>query len=200
MSKKFLPAALLAASLVAAPAFADASVLVVDFNQVFQSSAAAQSGLSQIHSKYDAAFNQRKAAFQSAATAYNSQVEAVQKATKPGTQPTATPALQQAGQRAQEARDQLEAMQDEVNQVSQYIRAQIIDKAGPVAEQIRNERKASVVISKEATLASDPSADITSVLIQRLNTSFATPSITLPQQGAPAAGATPAPARPTQGR
>jgi Skp family chaperone for outer membrane proteins len=201
--KSALFAATAAASLAAAPAFADTSVLVVDFGQVFQNSAAGKSGTAQLAAKYQPLVTQRQNAFNTAAQSYNAQVEAVKKATKPGTQPAITPALQQAGERAQDARDSLEQLQTEVNQVAGYVRSQIVDRAGPIAEQIRAERKAAVVISKDGTLAADPANDITTTLTQRLDASFPTPSITPPQ--APA-GAAPAPGtaaptgRPTQGR
>lgn len=194
--KSALLAATAAASFVAVPALADSSVLVVDFNQVFQNSAAAQSGTSQLRTKYDARLTQLRNAFNSSATSYNSQVEAAKKVAKPNTPlpPATQQSLQQAGERAQQAQDQLQQLQDEVNQTASYVRSQIVDKAGPVAEQIRAERKAGVVISKEAALASDPANDITSTLIQRLNTAFPTPSITPPAQpaGAPATSTAPA--------
>src|SRR5262249_19079810 len=141
-----------AASFAAIPALADSSVLVVDFDQVFQNSAAAKSGTQQLRTKYDTQLNQRRTAFQSAAQAYNSQVESAKKVAKPGTPiPAATQtALQQAGERAQAAEQALQDLQQEVNQSAAYVRQQIIEHAGPVAEQIRAERKAAVVTSKDA--------------------------------------------------
>lgn len=196
MFKSAMLAATAAMSFAAVPALAaDAgATLVVDFDQVFQNSAAGRSATSQIQAKYQPLGAQRKAAFDSAVAAYNAQVEAVKKATKPGAQPTPTPALQQAGERVQQAQDSAEQLNQEVNQVVGYVRSQIVDHARPVAEQIRAERKASVVISKDAALASDPANDITSALVQRLDTAFPTASITPPQQ--PAAGAAAAPANP----
>ncbi|MDB5738710.1 MAG: OmpH family outer membrane protein [Sphingomonas bacterium] len=187
--KSALFAATAVASLVAVPAFAADGVLVVDFAQVFQNSAAGKSGTSQLTAKYQGIVTQKQNAFNAAAQSYNSQVEAARKVAKPNTPlPAATQqAVQQAGERAQDARDQLDQTQQEVNQVAAYVRSQIVEKAGPVAEQIRAERKAAVVISKDAALASDPADDITTTLVQRLDASFTTPSIIPPQQGAPAA-------------
>lgn len=196
MFKSAMLAATAAMSFAAVPALAaDAgATLVVDFDQVFQNSAAGRSATSQIQAKYQPLGAQRKAAFDSAVAAYNAQVEAVKKATKPGAQPTPTPALQQAGERVQQAQDSAEQLNQEVNQVMGYVRSQIVDHARPVAEQIRAERKATVVIPKDGVLASDPAADITSTLVQRLDTAFPTASIVLPQQ--PAGGAAAAPANP----
>ncbi len=200
MFKSAMLAATAAVSFTAVPVIAadNSTTLVVDFDQVFQNSAAGKGAQAQIAAKYQPIGAQRKAAFDSAVATYNAQVDAVKKATKPGTEPQATPALQQAGQRVQQAQDAAEQLNQEVNQVAGYVRSQIVDHARPVAEQIRGERKASVVISKDSALASDPAADITTVLIQRLDTSFPTASITPPQQAA----GQPAPANPRapQGR
>jgi Skp family chaperone for outer membrane proteins len=187
--KSALFAATALASLVAVPASAADGVLVVDFAQVFQNSAAGRSGTSQLTAKYQGIVTQKQSAFNAAAQSYNTQVEAARKLAKPGVQPPAATmqAVQQAGERAQDARDQLDQTQQEVNQVAAYVRSQIVEKAGPVAEQIRAERKAGVVISKDAALASDPADDITTTLVQRLDASFTTPSIVPPQQTAPAA-------------
>lgn len=188
MFKSALFAATAAVSLAAVPALADSSVLTVDFDQVFQNSAAGKSGSQQLSAKYNPILQQRQGELKTAVDAYNAQVEAIKKATKPGAQPTPTPALQQAGQRAQQAQDGVQDVEQEVNQLAGYVRSQIIEKARPLAEQIRAERKAAAVISKDAALASDPSNDVTTTLIQRLDASFTTPSIVPPQQqGAPAA-------------
>lgn len=197
--KSALLVATAAASFAAIPALADSSVLVVDFDQVFQNSAAAKSGTQQLRTKYDTQLNQRRTAFQAAAQAYNSQVESAKKAAKPGTPiPAATQnALQQAGERAQAAEQSLQDLQQEVNQSAAYVRQQIIEHAGPVAEQIRSERKAAIVTSKDATLASDPANDITTTLVQRLDASFPTPSIAPPQQAAAPTGTS---TKATQGR
>ena len=195
MTKLFqsaLLAATAAASLAAAPALAaDPATLVVDFDQVFQNSAAGKSGTAQLAAKYQPIINQRQAAFTAAAQSYNTQVDAAKKAAKPGVQPpqATITSIQQAGERAQQAQTALQQTQEEVNNVAGYVRSQIIDHAGPVAEQIRSEKRAAVVISKSATLASDPAGDITTTLTQRLDAAFPTPSIALPQQGAGAAPA-----------
>jgi Skp family chaperone for outer membrane proteins len=189
--KSALFAATAAVTFAAVPALADASVLVVDFDTVFQNSAAAKSGTQQLRAKYDAQLTARRNAFQAAAQAYNSQVETAKKTAKPGTPiPAATQtALQQAGEKAQAAEQSLQDIQQEVNQTAAFVRQQIIEHAGPVAEQIRGERKAAAVVSKDSTLASDPANDVTTVLVQRLDAAFPTPSIVVPQQGAAPAGA-----------
>jgi Skp family chaperone for outer membrane proteins len=187
MFKLSAAAALLATA--AAPAFA-ATVLTVDFNRVFSDSAAAKSGTSQLHTKYDAQIQQRNTALQTAAQAYQTQVNAARAAAKPGVQPSQATltAVQQAGEKAQAAQDAREQLDQEVQTVGRYIQSQIVQKVTPIAEQIRNERKAEVVVPSGGVLASDPANDITALVIQRLDASFPNPSITLPTQPAPAQG------------
>jgi len=199
--KSALFAATAAVSLVAVPALAAESgaVLNVDVDQMFQNSAAGKSGSQQLSAKYNPVLQQRQTELNTAITTYNAQVTALKAATKPGAQPQPTPAFLQARDRVQAAQDAVQEVEQGVNQLAGYVRTQIIDHARPVAEQIRAERKATAVIAKDSALAADPANDITSTLVQRLDASFTTPSITPPQQAA----GTPAPStssKPTQGR
>ena len=186
MLKLSAAAALLVAT--AAPALA-AGVLTVDFSRVFAESAAAKSGNTQLHAKYDTQLQQRNTAFTTAAQSYQTQVNAIRAATKPGTQPApaSVTAANQAGEKAQAAQDALNQLDQEVQTVGRYVQSQIVEKVTPIAEQIRVERKAEVVVPKGSVLASDPANDITALIIQRLDAAFPNPSITLPTQ-APATG------------
>jgi Skp family chaperone for outer membrane proteins len=199
MFKSALFAATAAVSFVAVPALAaDSAVLTVDVDQMFQNSAAGKSGSSQLSAKYNPVLQQRQTELNTAITAYNAQVNTLKAATKPGTQPQPTPAFLQARDRVQAAQDAVQEVEQAVNQLAGYVRSQIIEHARPAAEQIRAERRASAVIDKGSALASDPAADITSTLVQRLDASFTTPSITPPQQAAAPAPSTSS--KPTQGR
>jgi len=185
MLKISAAAALLAAT--AAPALAAGDVLTVDFNKVFTDSNAAKSGTQQLHAKYDTLMQQRATAFQTAAQAFQTlqtQVQAIKAPAKPT--PAQESSLQQAYQRAGAAQESAQQLDQEVQAVGRYVQSQIVDHVAPIAEQIRAERKADVVVSKNSLLASDPAADITAVVIQRLDTAFPNPSITLPAQQAPA--------------
>jgi Skp family chaperone for outer membrane proteins len=193
-------ATLLAAT--AAPALAAGNVLVIDFNRVFGESAAGKSGTAQMKTKYDATLQQRQTAFQTAAQSYQTQANAARAAAKPGvaTPPATVNAINQAGDRAEAAQQQLQLLEQEVQNVGRYVQSQIVDHVTPIAEQIRAERKADVVLPKGSVLAADPADDVTTLAIQRLDASFPNPSITLPTQGQAPAAAQPA-ARPAgQGR
>lgn len=187
MLKLSAAAVLLAAT--AAPAFAAGEVLTVDFARVFQESAAAKSGNSQLHAKYDALIQQRQTAFNTAVQAYNAAASAAQ-AVKAPAQPTPAQiaAARSAGERAQAAQDSLQQLDQEVQAVGRFVQSQIVDHVTPLAEQVRGERKADVVVPKGSVLAADPANDVTTLVIQRLDASFPNPSIVLPAAPAPAAG------------
>jgi Skp family chaperone for outer membrane proteins len=185
---KFSAAAVLLAA-TAAPAFAAGEVLTVDFSRVFQESNAAKSGNSQLHAKYDALLQQRQTAFNTAVQAYNAAAAAVQAVKAPAKpSPAQITAGQQAGERAQAAQDALQQLDQEVQAVGRFVQSQIVEHVTPLAEQVRNERKADVVLPKGSVLASDPANDVTTLMIQRLDASFPNPSIILPAAPAPAAG------------
>jgi len=187
MLKLSAAVALLAAT--AAPAFA-ASVLTVDFNRVFTDSAAAKSGVAQLRAKYDAQIQQRNTAFQQAVQSFQTlqnQLQAIKAPAQPT--PAQRTSYQQAGERAEAAQNAVAQLEQEVQTVNRYVQSQILQKVTPIAEQLRNERKADVVVPTGSVLASDPANDVTTLVIQRLDTAFPNPSITLPTQpAAPAQG------------
>jgi Skp family chaperone for outer membrane proteins len=188
-----------AALLAATPAFAE-GVLIVDVARVLGESAAGKSGTAQLKAKYDGQITQRNQAFNAAVQAYNAAAAAAQ-AVKAPAQPTPAQitAARSAGERAQQAQEQLQELAQEVRATEDYVRQQIVERVGPIAEQVRAERKADVVMPKGSTFAADSTKDVTAVVIQRLDTSFPTPSIALPQQQQGAAPAAPT-QQPTQGR
>ena len=173
----------------AAPAFA-ASVLTVDFNRVFSDSAAAKSGMAQLRAKYDAQIQQRSTAFQQAAQAFQTLQNQLQAVKAPAqVTPAQRTSYQQAGERAEAAQNAAQQLDQEVQTVNRYVQSQILQKVTPIAEQLRNERKADVVVPTGSVLAADPANDVTALVIQRLDAAFPNPSITLPTQpAAPAQG------------
>lgn len=203
MKTMFKGAVLGLAMSVAMPALAQTGgIITVDLNRLFSESVAAKNGASQIQAKYQGTATSQQNAFNAAAQAYNTQVDAARKLVKPdGSIPDANrTALADAQQKLQAADDALNRTQQEANAVGNYVRDQILRAAVPLAEQIRNERKASAVLPRNEALAADPAADVTTTLMQRLDAQLTTVSIQLPQQQgqAPAAsGAAPAPAAAT---
>ena len=179
-------------------AFAQSTnLLTVDIGRLYSDSAAGKSGTAQIRAKYEGQLQTANNAFNSAATAYNTQVEAARKTAKPdgALLPATQQSLGRAQQTVQQADQNLSRLQEEVNAVGGYVQRQILERAVPITEQIRAQRKADAVVPRGSVLAADPATDITTAVITSLDTSLKTVSIVLPQQGAaPARGAN------TQGR
>lgn len=199
MKTMFKGAAIAAAMIAAAPALAQ--VVTVDLNRIYSDSAAAKSGQSQIKAKYEGNLRNAATTFNANATAYNTQVEAARKVQKPdGSLPDANAkSLGDARARLQQSDASLNNMQQEVEAVGQYVQQQILQRVIPIAEQVRAERKAAVVMPRGAALAADPAADVTATIIQRLDQQLKTVSIALPQQAQAPAAAAQQPAR-QQGR
>lgn len=209
--KQAAVAALLAAT-VASPAFAQ--MLTVDIERLYSDSAAAKNAQQQMVTRYQGPQQQANTAFEQARTAYQTQVQAAQKAIGPNGDPSKLPpatqqALGQAEDRLGQARNQALAVQQAIQDSAAYVREQIIQAVVPLAEQVRAERKAQAIAPKGTLLASDPAADVTSVILPRLDQRLATVQIARPQQapaapspaaGAPATGAPAAPAAPAAPR
>jgi Skp family chaperone for outer membrane proteins len=188
-------AALLAG--VAAPALAQ-EVLSVDLDRVYTESAAGKAAQTQLQARYSGPSQQAQAAFNTARTTYETQMQAAQKLAGPNGDASKLPpatrqSLGQAQERFEQAREQALQVQQAIQQSAGFVRDQITQKVLPLAEQIRAEKKAAIVVPRGTVLAADPAGDITSVLLPRLDAQLTTVPIVPPQAGAPAAAA-PAPA------
>jgi len=203
MKTKFTKAAITAAfavGVLALPQAAFAQVtLVVDVDQLYKDSVAAKSGSAQLEAKYGARLRDQQTKLEAAVKAWNEQVEAAKKVAKPdGTVPDATrDALQKAQADLNQAKGAFDDTRQEIQYLSQYVQAQIVEKLLPIAEGIRKARKGDTVVPRNGLLAFDPANDITATALQQLNATMTSVSITPPQQNqqAPAAGGT-APAKP----
>ena len=193
---------------VTAPAFAQ-EVLSVDLDRVIGESAAGKAAQAQLQARYTAPSQQAQTAFNSARSALESQTQAVQKLIGPnGDTSKIPPATRQAYGQAQErfeaAREQAMQIQQAIQGSVGYVREQITQKVLPLAEQIRAEKKAAVVVPRGSVLAADPAGDITTLLLPRLDAQLTTVPIVPPQGAAPAAAApaaaAPAPAAPAKGK
>lgn len=194
-------AAAVAASMLVVPqaAFAQAT-LVVDVDQIARESVAAKSGQAQIEAKYGARIKTVRASFDAALKGWNDQVTIAKPLIKPNTPlpPATEKALGDARQTLQEAQAQVEELQRELNSVSQYVQAQIVEKLIPIAERIRKDRKGDTVVPRNGLLAFEPANDITAVALQQLNATMTVVQIAPPEQPAakPATPAATTPAKP----
>lgn len=194
-------AAAMTISAVALPHVAVAqTTLTVDVGTLYAESVAAKSGNAQLEAKYGDRIKTIQTNYQTAGKAWNDQVEAARKLLKPdgtGTLPPATEtSLAQARKNLTDAQQQVDEIRQEIDYVRQYVQSQIFEKMAPIAEKIRKERKAEIVMPRNVVLAFDPSTDITASVLQQLNATMTTVSITLPQQQAPAPAGTAQPATP----
>ncbi|MGJ3649581.1 OmpH family outer membrane protein [Sphingomonas sp. GlSt437] len=202
LAKSAALAAAMTAGALALPGVASAqSTLTVDINTLYSDSSAAKSGASQIQAKYGATAQTLKANLDAAYKALDDATAAARKVAKPdGTLAPTAPeadAYAKARQKAAEAEQQYSAFIQEVQRVDQYVRYQILEKVGPIAEQVRKTKNSNIVVPRDQTLAFDPATDITPAVLQQLNATMTTVSITPPQQQQAPAQGTPAPA-PTQ--
>jgi outer membrane protein len=95
--------------------------------------------------------------------------------------------------KAQQDEQELQAQQEQIGRNQQYIQKQIVDKLGPIYQQVMQRRNANILLSTDATLATSASVDVTNDVLAGLNTAL--PSL---QTQAPASA--PAPRRQPQGR
>lgn len=208
---KALGAAALLAATATTPVFAQAAtggLLTLDLEKIYSDSAAGKSAQAQLQARYTAAGQQAQTAFNAAQSSYVSQMQAAQKIAGPNGDASKLPpatraALGQAQDRLEDARNQVAQLQQAVQASASYVRDQINAQVVPIAEQVRAERKAAAVMVRGSLFAADPVADITAVVLPRLDARIATVPIVPPQAAAPA----PAPAAPavqgkpaTQGR
>jgi Skp family chaperone for outer membrane proteins len=189
--------ALLATS-AATPVLAQSGpVLTVDMEKLLSDSLAAKSAAAQLQTQFSAPQTQINTELQAANTALQTQETAVRTALG-GTQdvskipPATRTAFDQAQQRFANARQQAAQLSQAVQELQGYYRDQIVQAVLPLAEALRNERKASAVVPRGSVLAADPAGDVTATLLPRLDAALKTVTPP-PQQAAPAAaGAAPA--------
>jgi Skp family chaperone for outer membrane proteins len=199
--KRVTVAALLSVA-AASPAFAQAAsggILTIDIERLYSDSAAAKNAQTQMVTRYQGAQQQATTAFDTARNAYQTQVQAAQKTLGPNGDPSKLPpatqqAIGQAEERLGEARNQALSVQQAIQDSAAYVREQIIQAVVPLAEQVRAERKAALVVPRGTVLAADPAGDVSAVILPRLDQRLTTVQIARPQPTAPAAGAAAAPA------
>ncbi|PZU08644.1 OmpH family outer membrane protein [Sphingomonas sp.] len=203
--KRAAVAALLAVA-ITPPVFAQAAtggILTIDIDRLYSDSAAAKNAQTQLVTRYQGPQQQANAAFESARTAYQTQIQAAQKTLGPNGDPSKLPvatqqAIGQAEDKLGEARNQAMAVQQAIQDSAAYVREQIIQAVVPLAEQVRAQRKAALVVPRGTVLAADPAGDVTAAVLPLLDQKLTAVQIVRPQPtapaAAPAAGAAPAPA------
>ena len=187
---------LAASTFVVAPANAQsvkqATIVVVDMEEVINTSAAGKAAQPQLQAQASAL----QARVQQLQTGFNGEEEALRKAAeaKTLTQPQLEAKAKDLQNREQAANADLNNRNRQFQANQNYVVKQINDASQPVIAAIMKEKGANVALARSVTLPpTDDSLDVTALVVQRLNASL--PSV---QVNAPAVAA--APAASSQGR
>jgi len=184
--RKTLLFAAASAALMTAPAVVHAQaatgILIVDTDTVMQSCTACVAARAQLQSQANALQTRRNTLaqqFQTEAQSIDSEAKAL--GTKaPG------PALKAKAQALQTKEDQaqqeLQSSAATIQSTQAHVQQQIGEKLVQVVEQIRAQRRAAIVLSKNATLANDTGLDVTSLVLSALNQQLPSVSVTPMQQ------------------
>ena len=186
MQKTLLFAAA-SAALVAAPAVVHAQaatgILIVDTDTIMQSCTACAAARAQLVSQANALQAKRN----SYASQFDTEAKSIDADAKAlgGKAPSA--ALKARAQALQTKEDQaqqkLQNSAATIQSTQAHVQQQIGEKLVQVVEQIRAQRRAAVVLSKNGSLANDPSLDVTSEVLSALNQQLPSVSVTpMPQQ------------------
>ena len=168
---------------VATPAAAQtlpaAVIIVVDMDQVFNTSAAGKGASAELKARADT--------LQTRITSLNTQF-GTEEQTLLKTRPTAPgPAATAWETKARDlqtrkgtAEQELNARNRDLQASRQYVAKQIFDAATPVIQAIMRERGATLVLPENATLQHSASIDVTSDVVARVDKAFPRASTTLP--------------------
>jgi Skp family chaperone for outer membrane proteins len=185
--KKTLLFAAASAALAAVPAAVQAQaapgVLIVDTDTIMQTCTACTAAAAQLRSQQSAIESRRN----TLASQFTSEANTLQSEEKALNGKPAGPALKAKEQslqtRADQAQQELQNSVDTLKSTAAHVQQQVGQKLIQVVEQVRAQRRAAVVLSKGATLANDPSLDVTSEVLAALNQQLPSVSVTPePQQ------------------
>jgi len=178
-------AALLAPAAASAQAVPAAVVAVVDLDRVSSQCNSCKTARAAMQSQLTAFQNRQKAL----ATPLETEGKSIQTAVDAlaGKQPDAAlKARAQAWEtKRNQAAQEVARQQQQLQANSQYVQKQILDKLGPIYQQVMQRRGANVLVEVGATLASSSSVDVTNDVLAALNTALPTIATTAPAAAAP---------------
>ncbi|ATE65279.1 OmpH family outer membrane protein [Rhizorhabdus dicambivorans] len=170
----------------AATAAAPAGIAVVDLDAAIGNSAAAQSAATQIQTTYKAqitAAQTRQTALQGELAALRTELETLQKNPAQKAQFDAKVAIFQ--QKTQAAQAELQRLALPFARPQAYVREQIEAKAEQALKAAMTAKRIAIVLRPEATVAFQPTADLTTDMITQLNALIPSASITPPANWQP---------------
>lgn len=173
-------AAVIAPSAASAQAIPTAVVAVVDLERVSSQCNACKTAQASLQGQLTALQNRQKAL----AAPLETEGKAIQAAVDAlgGKQPDA--ALKTRAQnweaRRSAAAEEISRQQQQLQANGQYVNKQVMDKLGPIYQQVMQRRGANLLVSSDATLATSTSVDVTNDILAALNAALPTISTTAP--------------------
>jgi outer membrane protein len=180
-----LAAAWIAPSAASAQAMPSAVIAVVDLEKVTASCNACKTA----NAALQAQVNALKARQQALAGPLNTEGQSLDTAAKALNGKAPDAALQARAKayqtKLQQAQDEIGRQEEQIRRNTAYIQKQILDKLGPIYQQVMTRRGANIMLETGATLATSSSIDATNDVLAALNTALPTLATTAPAQSAP---------------
>src|SRR5512146_2328322 len=185
--KTLLVSAALAAALTA-PAAASAQgmpaavIAVVDLEKVTASCNACKTANAALQGQVNA-LKSRQQALAGPLNTEGQSIDAAAKALNGKAPDAALQARAKAYQtKLQQAQDEIGRQEEQIRRNTAYIQKQIVDKLGPIYQQVMTRRGANIMLETGSTLATSNSVDVTNDVLAALNTALPTLATTAPAQ------------------
>lgn len=185
MRKIILLAAVAATVVIPAAVNAQArgGIIIVDTDQILKTCTACTSAASQLQQK-QSTLRSRAQTLQTQLTTEGKPIQDAFQALNGKKPDAALQARIDAFQTKEtNARKELATSEQQLQSTAQNVQQQIAGRLVQIVEQVRARRGAALAVSKDATLANDPTGDVTSEVLAALNSALPSVSVTpLPQQ------------------
>jgi outer membrane protein len=182
ISKKLALAAALSLASVSMPAFAQAvpsaTIIIVDMEEVINTSAAGKGAQTQLQaqaSALQARAQQLDAGFRAENDALNKAAES-----KTMTQPVLEAKAGDLQKRVQAAQVEMSNKQRQFAMNQQYVGKQISDAVQPIITEVMKEKNAMIALDQGSTIQASNALDVTAVVLQRLNAKLPSVSVNAP--------------------
>jgi outer membrane protein len=164
-----------------------ASILIVDTDRVVTECTACRAAQAALQTQ----LQQAQQFAQQLAQPLQTEGQAIETAVRALNGKPADAALQQRATafqtRQNQANQQINQREQSIRSTQAHVNQQIGERLIPIIESVRASRRATIVLSKGSTLASDNAVDVTQDVLAQLNQQLPSVSITpMPQQQAPA--------------
>src|SRR5689334_4185101 len=180
-----LAAAVIAPTAAAAQAMPSAVVAVVDRGRVTANCNACKTANAALQSQVNG-LKSRQQALAGPLKTEGQSIDAAAKALNGKAPDAALQARAKAYQtKLEQAQEEIGRQEEQIRRNQAYIQKQILDKLGPIYQQVMTRRGANIMIETGSTLATSNSVDVTNDVLTALNTALPTLATTAPAQSAP---------------